>query len=181
MADLGFLFGVIAGTILFRALSLFIVKKIGLILPEKKMLWGYGLALIALFIIPAIGMADGEPTLWAIGLTTYIPILGLFFLWDLKKAGKIDQPKLENGLSWNRGIMRLWGIIFIPAFLLMEFSAYTDLMDAKYVRNEYATYAYERAFSDAINGYLMLFISLGVIVAIKWVIQGFKTEKGENK
>lgn len=180
MADLGFLFGVIAGTILFRAFSLFITNKIGLIPAEKKLLWGYGLALIALFIIPPIGMADGGPTLWAIGLTTYIPILGLFFLWDLKKAGKIDQPRLENGLSWNRGIMRLWGIIFIPAFLLMEFSSYTDLMDAKYGRNEYA-YAYERGFSNAINGYLMLFISLGVIVAIKWVIQGFKTEKGENK
>ncbi len=175
MADLGFLFGAIIGTILFRALALFIIKKIGAIPAERKMFWGYGLALIALLIIPAIGMADGGSTPWAIGLTTYIPILGLFFLWDLKKAGKVDQPKSEKGLSWNRGIMRLWGIIFIPLFLLMEFSAYTSLMDAKYGRNEYVTY--EGSFSDAIYGYLILFISLGVIFAIKWVIQGFKTAK----
>ncbi len=51
-------------------------------------------------------------------------------------------------------------------------------MDAKYGRNEYATY--ERSFSDAIDGYLTLFISLGVIFAIKWVIQGFKTAKADS-
>jgi hypothetical protein len=77
--------------------------------------------------------------------------------------------------------MRLWGIIFIPLFLLMEFEAYLDLMDAysNSFNEEYATY--EDVFSDAINGYLTLFISLGVIPAIKWAIQGFKTAKIDSQ
>lgn len=172
MVDVSFLFGALIGALIIRALSSFVIKKIKFIHEEKKVFYGYGLTTILLFFLPAWGMTDGGRTPWAIGLATYIPILCLLFLWDLKKSGLIDKATTGGKINWNRGMMRLWGVIFIPIFLITEFGAYTTLMDAKYGRNDYATY--EGAFSTALGGYGVLLFSLGFIYGAKWVIRGFK-------